>query len=517
MARIRTRRCSVRPSMAFAALVQQADRPTDKPAEPVWTHEVCPAGVTSEERNQRRPILTRSGFQGCVELRFDADWSPRIHSGSPSFLKTFRFAFVILALLLGTSCTAIKLPQQEVLAFPGAQGYGRFAIGGRGGQVIRVTNLSDSGPGSLRQAIEAEGARTIVFGVSGYIDLQSELNVENGYVTIAGQTAPGDGITLRRHSLNVRADHVIVRYIRSRPSAAAKVGTDAISIYRGHNIIIDHCSTSWGTDETLSISPSGPRGLRSIDNITVQWSIIAESLNNSVHDEGAHGFGSLLRGSGGARYTLHHNLWAHHRGRMPRPGNYVSRDVDPIGPVMDFRSNVFYNWGGTSSGYNADSESLASYSFVGNHYVAGPNTAKRIAFRESNPHARLYFSDNRMNGELIADQSDLLELPEGHELESEDFVHGYVLHPNGLEDFNQVLRSSGASLSRDSADARVVEDVRALTGRIIDDVSETPGWPTLNSLPAPLDSDGDGMPDAWELSAKLDPFDPAEMTKRFPG
>lgn len=395
----------------------------------------------------------------------------------------------------------------DPLAFPGAEGHGRHALGGRGGRVIRVTNLADDGPGSLRDAIQAKGPRTIVFDVAGYIDLDRDVDINNGYVTIAGQTAPGDGITLRRHSLNIKADHVIVRYIRSRPGASAGIETDAISIFSGHNIIVDHCSASWATDETLSISPSRKYALRPVDNVTVQWSIISESLNDSVHSKGSHGYGTLMRGSGGARYTMHHNLWAHHRARMPRPGNYVDRHTDPVGPLFDIRNNVFYNWGGDASGYNADTESLARYSFVGNHYVTGPDTAKSIAFTESNPHARLYFADNWMNGVPVDEPADVLRLPAGHMLEVQDFSHGYVIPATGLDDFERVLEIAGASRLRDAADARVVADVRARTGTIIDDVSDTPGWPPLASSSPPRDSDGDGMPDDWEKSAGLDPSD----------
>jgi len=419
---------------------------------------------------------------------------------------------MIVVALACSACVGVpdNPPVPGPLAFPGADGYGRHAVGGRGGHVLRVTHLGDDGPGSLRDALQAKGPRTIVFDVAGYIDLERDLDINNGYVTVAGQTAPGDGITLRRHGLNIKADHVIVRYIRSRPGTSAGVETDAISIYSGQNIIVDHCSASWATDETLSISPSRIDSLRLIDNVTVQWSIIAESLNDSVHSKGAHGYGTLVRGSGGARYTMHHNLWAHHRARMPRPGNYLPRRIDPIGPLIDVRGNVFYNWGGGASGYNADTESLARYSFVGNHYVSGPDTKKSIAFNESNPLARMYFANNWMNGAPVEEPADVLRLPDGLVLQAYDFSHGYVMRPAGLDDFERVLETAGASLSRDAADARVVADVRALTGAIIDDVSETPGWPVLATSPPPRDSDGDGMPDDWEESVGLDRTDAAD-------
>jgi hypothetical protein len=422
-------------------------------------------------------------------------------------IKTAVMTLALSSLPFSAGAAVVKSPSENVLAFPGAEGYGRHALGGRGGRVIRVTNLADDGPGSLRDAIQAKGPRTIVFDVSGYIDLERPLDINEGFVTIAGQTAPGDGVTLRGQSLNIKADHVIVRYLRSRPGASAGVDTDAISVFMGKNIIVDHCSTSWATDETLSISPSAKGGMRSIDNVTLQWSIIAESLNDSVHSKGAHGFGTLVRGSDGARYTMHHNLWAHHRARMPRPGNYVPRQADPVGPLIDIRSNVFYNWGGSASGYNADTESVSRYSLVGNHYIPGPNTTREIAFNESNPHARMFFSDNWMDGVLIDDPADALRLPDGHVIEAHDFAHGYLMPPAGLHDFERVLETAGASLSRDAADARIVADVRARTGTIIDDVSETPGWPALASLSPPHDSDGDGMPDDWEESVGLDPSD----------
>jgi hypothetical protein len=432
-------------------------------------------------------------------------------------MKTAVVFLALSSLPVSAGAEAPDGPSENVLAFPGAEGYGRHALGGRGGRVIRVTNLADDGPGSLRDAIQAKGPRTIVFDVSGYIDLERPLDINNGFVTIAGQTAPGGGVTLRGRSLNIKADHVIVRYLRSRPGASAGVDTDAISVFKGKNIIIDHCSTSWATDETLSISPSSKDGMRSIDSVTVQWSIIAESLNDSVHSEGAHGFGTLVRGSDGARYTMHHNLWAHHRARMPRPGNYVPRKADPVGPLIDIRSNVFYNWGGSASGYNADTASLSRYSFVGNHYIPGPDTTQSIAFKESNPHARMYFSDNWMNGTPVDAPANALRLPDGHALEAQDFSHGYLMPPAGLDDFERILEMAGASLSRDAADARIVADVTARTGSIIDDVSETPGWPPLASLSPPQDSDGDGMPDDWEKSVGLDPSDAADGSRDSDG
>jgi hypothetical protein len=418
------------------------------------------------------------------------------------------------AALCAVSCAAQPAPEagkeSRTLSFPGAEGFGRFAVGGRGGRVVKVTNLADSGPGSLRQAVVGQGPRTVVFEVSGIIDLERDLDIHRGQITIAGQTAPGDGITLRGYGLNVHADDVIVRYLRVRPGDDAGVENDAVSIKAGNNIIIDHCSTSWANDETVSISPSKVSAKRTIDNVTVQWSIIAESLNKSVHSKGEHGYGSLLRGSDGARYSLHHNLWAHHRARMPRPGNYIANEIDPVGPIIDVRNNVFYNWGGSYSGYNADTASVSRYNFVDNYYVAGPNSRKAMAFEESSPYASLYFFGNWMNGKPVDEPQDVVSLPKGQALASSPHAYHASTSEDAASSYRAVLAGAGASLVRDAVDARIVADVEAGTGRIIDAVNEVGGWTVHASLAAPPDSDGDGMPDAWENSAGLDPNDKSD-------
>jgi len=362
----------------------------------------------------------------------------------------------------------------------------------------------------LRAAIVARGPRTVVFEVSGIIDLKRDLDINRGQLTIAGQTAPGDGITLRGHALIVKADDVIIRFLRVRPGAAAGVELDAISVNQGSNIIIDHCSTSWSTDETLSIASTRSDKGRLIDNVTVQWTIISESLNSSVHHKGEHGFGTLLRGADGARYSMHHNLWAHHKARMPRPGNYLSREKDPVGPLYDIRNNVFYNWGGGYSGYNADTDSVVRYNFVGNYYLAGPNSRAPIAFKESDPYASLYFAGNWMNGSPVQDPMSVLRMPADSELATHEHAHLSLVTEVADAAFRRVLERAGASLVRDAVDQRVVAEVLAGTGKIIDDVAEVGGWPALESSPAPADSDGDGMPDKWETASGLDPTDPSD-------
>ena len=407
----------------------------------------------------------------------------------------------ILPLLL-----SLVAPTPEQIAFPGAEGAGRFAQGGRGGRVIYVTTLDDSGPGSLREAVEAKGPRTILFKRSGTIKLLKPLRIREGRVTIAGQSAPGDGITLRDHTLEVDADDVVIRYIRSRLGDESKSEADAIWVLGGRRIILDHVSASWSVDETLSASANYTRPEQGFYDLTVQWSIIANSLTHSLHAKGEHGYGSLIRGGRGSRISFHHNLWANHEARMPRPGNYSGPDVDPVGAFFDFRSNVFYNWGKGYSGYNADKASLARYNFVDNSYIAGPQSEKPIAFNESNTLAKAYFAGNSMNGAIPPDPWSLVSgiQPEGYRLAAPVDVAPVKPDP-AASAYARVLAAAGASKVRDSVDKAVIEGVRTRTGHQIDTQGETGGWPQLNSLPAPRDTDGDGMPDAWETSHGLDP------------
>ena len=394
----------------------------------------------------------------------------------------------------------------QPLAFPGAEGAGRHALGGRGGMVRTVTTLADSGPGSLREAVEAKGPRTVVFAVAGTIKLEKPLRIREGRITIAGQSAPGGGITLRDHPLEVAADDVVIRYVRSRLGDESRTESDAIWIMGGRRIILDHVSASWSVDETLSASANYTRPTEGFYDLTVQWSIIANSLTRSLHAKGEHGYGSLIRGGRGSYISFHHNLWANHSARMPRPGNYSGPDVDPIGAFFDFRSNVFYNWGGARSGYNADKESLARYNFVDNSYIAGPQTQKAIAFDESNRLAKAYFADNSMNGTIPGDPWSLvtgLQAP-GYRLTA-PVETPPVARDRAETSYARVLATAGASRARDSVDAAVVAGVRDRSGRLIDSQRDTGGWPLLEAGTPPVDSDRDGMPDAWERRHRLDP------------
>ena len=250
-----------------------------------------------------------------------------------------------------TASLLILLSCEEVfgaLAFPGAEGFGAYAEGGRGGDVYIVTNTEDSGPGSLREGIaSATGPRTVVFAVSGLIQLRSKLIVDKNYITIAGQTAPGDGICFRDYTFQIKANHIIVRYIRSRLGTFANQESDAISVSGGSNIIIDHCSASWSVDETLSANSD------TVDLLTVQWCMVTESLTNSIHTKGRHGYGGII---GALRQSYHHNLFAHHSSRNPKVTwrRYCQ---------VDFRNNVVYNWG-FNSHYDG---SVAHMNWVNNY------------------------------------------------------------------------------------------------------------------------------------------------------
>ena len=455
-------------------------------------------------------------------------------------------AFVFAGLIAGFTSSAYA-ETAKPLAFPGAEGFGRFAQGGRGGKVIKVTNLNDSGPGSLRAAVEAEGPRIVVFDVGGVIRLKSDLKIANDYITIAGQTAPGYGVTLRDGQFLIHANHVIVRYLRSRVGDEAGKEYDSISIGGGSDIILDHISSGWSIDESLSVTQKVSPEVKHLTNVTVQWSLIAESLNHSIHEKGEHGYGSLLQGSYGARYSFHHNLWAHHEARMPRIGNYAKATDDPEGITLDFRNNVFYNWGpgattdfynwepGVSRGYAMDpfygrpdnasrfaagedlnTNSTTHSNFVGNYYIQGANTGGPLALYIRNKSGLTYFDGNFIDGQLVADQKSLVLVSTaapGEHVVDKPFPFGEVATQGAPDAYKAVLAKSGASKARDPIDTRVVQSVIDRKGRIINSQKEVGGWFNASSTAAPKDTDGDGMPDAWEKAHGLNPRDASDAAK----
>ncbi len=434
-----------------------------------------------------------------------------------NFIRFYSSILFIIGLLLSNFAHGMV---SKIPAFPGAEGFGAYSKGGRGGEVLHVTNLNDDGPGSLRWAIEQKGARTIVFDLSGTIELKEQLEIIHPYITIAGQTAPGDGICLKGNTLLIVTHDVIIRYIRCRlgdgmHGVGSLQGKDAISISKGKDIIVDHCSASWSLDEVLSSSTGNP----TLTNITVQWCFITEGLNPSKH-----GFGSLIRGTGGAKYSYHHNLYAHNRGRNPRPGNYDRNphDKDPEGLLLDFRNNVIYNWGGETAGYNNDKRSVTRLNYVGNYLIPGKNSEiTGFAYSTCSPYNKAYFDGNYYNGRLPEDPWALVKY---HKSWREDVIKKYKqtqpfeTGPVKTEDapvaYKRVVEEGGASLpKRDAVDKRIVNAVLNGTGNIINSQNEAGGWPVLESSPAPEDTDGDGMPDTWEMVNGLNPEDPDDRNK----
>ena len=409
------------------------------------------------------------------------------------------WSMTVLVCLLSTVVCATPI------AFPGAEGSGRYTTGGRGGDVYEVTNLNNSGTGSIVDAVSS-GNRTIVFRVSGTIELNDVLEPKSN-TTIAGQTAPGDGICIKGRIYIGDVSNVIIRYLRVRVDAgAANSDGDAIDIHLGQNIIIDHVSGSYARDETISCRNGS-------DKVTVQWCIMSEALNYEDHS-----YGSLIRGEYGEEKTYHHNLYAHNRGRNPRPGNYTSISEDPEGLHFDFRNNVVYNWMGSTAGYNDDGSTVSRYNFIGNAYFMGPDSTSSIAFRESSEVSYGYFADNSLNDVVPGDPWSLVNLNMSSSEITAYKVRSSILSMEPVTTTSpaqakiDVLADAGASFpSRDAVDTRIINDVLNGTGSIIDNTSDLADpWPTLSSGTAPTDTDHDGMPDTWEIANGLSETNPAD-------
>ena len=453
-----------------------------------------------------------------------------------SFLHTANVALLLSVAIAGTA-------QDKLLAFPGAEGGGCYVTGGRGGKVYHVTTLEDDAknPGSLRYAVDQKGPRTIVFDVAGTIELKSDLVVNNGDLTIAGQTAPGDGICLRNYCFHIKTDNVIVRYIRSRLGDDSGAETDAAWARNQKDIIVDHCSFSWSVDETASFY--------GVENFTMQWCYITESLAASTHVKGAHGYGGLW---GDNKASYHHNLLAHHYSRTPR---LVGNDEFPEKCLIDMRNNVIYNWGPVLGCYGGGG---GSYNFVNNYYKPGPATNEKpaIAGRITQAgvddtffeHGVFYLSGNRFDytspylgskAQQNAKASDEDNYEGLHIVESEyatkdDYIadREFVVRPTTTHTaeiaYEKVLRYGGCCLRRDAIDERVANDVRTggysyvsgnkgsngSTGGLIDAPEDVGGYveytATELEMRNKLDSDGDGIPDNWEDMYGLDSADPSD-------
>jgi pectate lyase len=423
------------------------------------------------------------------------------------FVLTQRMAFfLVLTVLMASTCCGVSAA--PLPAFPEAEGFGMYTQGGRGGQVIAVTNLNDSGPGSLRAAIETKGPRIVIFRVSGIIDLKKDLKVREPYLTIAGQTAPGDGICIRNYGFGVNADQVIIRYLRFRPGDTMHKEIDPFDIGEARDVIIDHCSACWGIDETLSVN-----GAKN-DAITVQWCLISESLNDSYHKKGKHGYGSLIVGASGG-YTFHHNAYVHHNSRNPRPGG---KEGSP-GIIFDFRNNLIYNWG-HRAGYN--SQTALKMNYVSNYLRPGPSTqesSRKMAFLVGGKATRMFMEGSVIEGFPEANTDNWLAVKPSEEYLNQEelttlvrvntpFPAIPVKTDPAEEAYQRILEGVGATKpKRDLVDERLIGEIKQGTGKIINSQSEVGGWPEYRSAEPLADSDLDGMPDEWETLYGLDPKD----------
>ena len=467
--------------------------------------------------------------------------------------------------------TDFSIPAHEdadhlALAFPGAEGGGMYATGGRGGKIYHVTSLEDSNTqGTLRYGVEnGERPLTIVFDVAGTIALQKQLQIKKGDLTIAGQTAPGDGICLKNYTFRIHASNVIVRFIRCRMGDEKQTEDDAMQVMDKYGdsfekIIIDHCSVSWCTDECASFY-----GMK---DFTFQWNIVSESLRNSVHDKGPHGYGGIW---GGTNATYHHNLLAHHDSRNPRiDHDYVSHQK---GPVSIF-NNVVYNWKGNSC-YGGESSSkngsdYRKYNFFNNYYKPGPVTpSSHIWFLQPTTSCsncggtilpgHFYMDGNVMHGHgaLTADnwkvgksspvsvyisESDAAKIKETNRYATDTYQSVHT----GAGCLDPVLNYAGASFARDHIDARIASETkegtftyqgsnenpkdkdgksveRSYKGLIdtqtdVNDGTWVNGWPvyaaTEEQISRQRDTDSDGMPDWFEDQFGLGKTDKTDGTQ----
>ncbi len=427
-------------------------------------------------------------------------------------------ALVIAAVVFMMAAAATA----QIPAFPGAEGEGAYVTGGRGGDVYHVTNLNDSGLGSLRYGLDsAYSARTVVFDVGGVIELASGLGISKPNITIAGQTAPGDGICIINYGLGIFTNNVILRHVRVRPgdafkgpSSAGGFSGDTVSLF-GSNIIVDHVSASWGIDENLSCAGGG------FQNITVQYSIIAEGLNqtglyhgawDSRYDPGGskgHAHGSLIKPvSGDGIVTYHHNLYTNNNNRNPCPGTYdISQSL-----AFDFRNNVTHNNG--QNGFSSGASNQILMNYVGNYLIAGSVTSSNkltVAFKSNAPNnMKIYQSGNKIDsdrdGVLDGTNTGWGMFVGDYTQESTPWALAPVTTQTADEAYATVLADAGAlPWKRDSVDLRLISEVINQTGGLIDSQSEVGGYPLLSVVYGSPDADQDGMPDWWEaLHPELD-------------
>ena len=473
-------------------------------------------------------------------------------------------AIILLLTYIPTLSRAQEAPPMDTLrtdsgpvAFPGAEGFGRYTSGGRGGTVYHVTTLEDGmQAGTLRHALSQQGPRTVVFDVAGTIFLETPLQITHGDLTLAGQTAPGEGVCIARYPVSIAADNIIIRYLRFRVGNEGTGEPDGLGGMDQRNIIIDHCSVSWSVDEGMTIYGN--------ENTTVQWCIIAESLRTAGHAKGKHGYGAIVGGSGA---SFHHNLLAHHESRTPRLGPRPSTQTREW---VDMRNNVIYNWAGEGC-YGGEGMQV---NIVNNYYKPGPATPKNspISYRiagigvrttayvhnaagQPNVWApmehvwgRFYVDGNVVEGHPDVTKDnwtkgiyEQINGPATDNTYTEDVKHtmrlnqplayGTVTTHHAEDAYRLVLQYAGCSKVRDIIDQRIVYETRTGTanyyGSVSEDADEYPGlidtpydvmpegasspWCSLSdggvTADQLRDSDSDGIPDIWETAHGLDAHD----------
>jgi len=440
-------------------------------------------------------------------------------------LKT-SFALTLCVLSAVSATAADSSASSRQLAFPSAEGYGRFALGGRGGRVIAVTNLADSGPGTLRAAVEADGPRTVVFDVSGLITLESRLVIKRPNLTIAGQTAPGEGICVRKYNVGMLGGtNVIVRYLRVRPGNLSGTTLDGMGMASSEDCIIDHCSISWTLDESFS-----SRGGK---NITLQRTLISEALNEAGHKKypagTQHGYAASIGGDIG---SFHHNLLAHCAGRNWSLAGGLEKKTSTYAGRLDLRNNVVYNWKSRTTDGGAH-----EVNFVNNFYKPGPATKFFFALNAQYggfPGTQQYFFD----GNVMPGYFGLTNQQAGRKATTErggslptnyspwvmqPFFESHVKTQTAAEAFTNVLANVGCNFPKlDEHDQRVIAETRAGAAKykgsktglpgLPDSQDDVGGWDNYPEVhrAADWDTDHDGMPDGWEKAHGLNPKDPAD-------
>jgi len=457
-----------------------------------------------------------------------------------------------LFLLLLTTLLSVSLSSQSqsIKAFPTAEGFGKFASGGRGGKVVEVTNLNDSGEGSLRWALTEAGREhaTIVFRVSGIITLEKDIRAKLYHVTIAGQTAPGDGILYRGGKLNLGGSkNVIMRNLRGRIGLRGDkdfIKGGSIGIENADTIIIDHCCFGWSGEENMTI----------YDNhfTTVQWCIVHEGLYNAGHQKGNRSYACQW---GGSPASFHHNLLAHNYNRSARLNGATNHNQDR-NVFMEYQNNVNYNWGKPNSCYGGENEagesSTHECNFVGNYYKPGPATPVNSYFMQLSKARKgktltgpslWFFSGNKMEGNkaVTKDNWQAVDNQTGFklkDLQSSKTVYPSKFHPasnafdydvyktpveSADKAYKRVLAKAG-TIHRDAVERRIIDEVKNGTAHyrgtqgsagFIDSPADAEGWPVYTQVASVVDNDHDGMDDAWELKNGLDPNNPDDRNKVF--